>query len=88
MQILAAAEGGTRKIEVELSPALSSLSDEQIRALATVGSQVEALYKSRRISNGPSILLERSSCFRHGQSLVCFPSQMTHWKLLRASVST
>jgi rifampicin phosphotransferase len=46
VQIQAAAEGGTRKVEVEPSPALASLSDAQIRELATLGQQVEALYKS------------------------------------------
>jgi phosphohistidine swiveling domain-containing protein len=46
VQIQAAAEGGTRKIEADPSPALACLLDEQIRALATLGSRVEALYES------------------------------------------
>lgn len=44
--IQAAAEGGTRKTESDPSPTLSCLSDDQIRALATLGSRVEALYES------------------------------------------
>jgi pyruvate,water dikinase len=46
VQIKAAAKGGTRCIEATPSPALACLSDEQIRALATLGSRVEALYES------------------------------------------
>jgi pyruvate,water dikinase len=46
VQIQAVAKGGTRKIEADPSPALACISDEQIRALATLGSRVEALYES------------------------------------------
>ncbi len=44
--IQAAAGGGTRKIEAGSSPTLACLSDEQIRALATLGARVEALYEN------------------------------------------
>src|SRR2546423_7344617 len=44
VMIQAAAGGGTQKIEVSASPLRACLSDEQIRALATLGARVEALY--------------------------------------------
>ncbi len=44
--IQVAAGGGTCKIEAGPSPARACLSDEQIRALATLGARVEALYET------------------------------------------
>lgn len=46
VRIQAAAGGGTRKIEAGASPPAACLSDEQIRALATLGARVEALYEA------------------------------------------
>jgi pyruvate,water dikinase len=46
VQIQAAAGGGTQKIEAGVSPPSACLSDEQIRALATLGARVEALYEA------------------------------------------
>ncbi len=42
--IQAAAGGGTQQIEADASSAHACLSDEQIRAVATLGARVEALY--------------------------------------------
>jgi len=46
VQIQAAAGGGTRKIEAGANFARACLSDEQIRALATLGARIEALYEA------------------------------------------
>ena len=44
--IQAAVGGGTQKIEADASPARACLSDEQIQALAALGTRVEALYET------------------------------------------
>ncbi len=44
VQVLAAVGGGTQKLEAGASPTHACLTDEQIRALATVGARVEAWY--------------------------------------------
>ncbi len=46
VQIQAAIGGGTQKIEAGASHAHACLSDEQIRALATLGARVETLYEA------------------------------------------
>ena len=46
VQMQAAAGGGTRQVEGGASPARACLSDAQIRALATLGARVEALYET------------------------------------------
>jgi phosphohistidine swiveling domain-containing protein len=46
VMIQAEALGGIQKVEAGASPTLACLSDEQIRALAALGAEVEALYET------------------------------------------
>ncbi len=46
VSIQPAVGGGTRTIEAGASPSRACLTDEQIRALVTLGARVEALYET------------------------------------------